>query len=236
MGPPVSWLSRDHRVLWWDARGFGDTAPVVGPFSYAGDTLAILDALEVDRVTLVGCSMGGATAIRIALLHPERVDRLVLVGAGLFGFQASETAPIFKEMGAAYEAKDFEKVMDLDEKAWVIGLNRTGEGLDPKFLALAREMNRKSFDYSAIDSQPQDHKDASDAEKIGTLSCPVLVVVGDADLVEVRQTADVIISRVPGATKRTIPDATHMPNLEKPEAFDTILADWLAANPVQAER
>ena len=73
-----------HRVIAYDARGHGRSAPARSPGDYgysllAGDLLAVLDWLEVERATLVGASMGAQTALRFALDRPERVAALTLI-------------------------------------------------------------------------------------------------------------------------------------------------------------
>ncbi len=72
-----------YRVIAYDARGHGesDPAPTPGEYryaEYADDAVAVLDMAGADRAVLVGHSMGAATAVRVALLHPERVAALVL--------------------------------------------------------------------------------------------------------------------------------------------------------------
>src|SRR5271166_2829323 len=73
-----------HRVLSYDARGHGRSAPAPAPPAYgyehlAADLRAALDAAEVERAVLVGASMGAHTALRFALEHPERVAALALI-------------------------------------------------------------------------------------------------------------------------------------------------------------
>ena len=68
----------------FDARGHGSSSPAGGPPDYTydelvADALAVLDAEGVDRAALVGQSMGSATAVALALRHPERVSALVVV-------------------------------------------------------------------------------------------------------------------------------------------------------------
>ena len=93
-----------HRRLWdWlraespglslvapDLRGRGDSVDVTGPSSLAQhveDLVAVLDAQGLDRVHVVGMSMGGFVAVELAHLHPDRVRSLVLVDGG-FPFAA----------------------------------------------------------------------------------------------------------------------------------------------------
>src|ERR1700756_1516636 len=74
------------RTLVVDQPGFGksDKPPVEGNyFSFAAQALAgLLDELAIDRVHLVGNSLGGGTAVRFALNYPDRAGRLVLMGPG----------------------------------------------------------------------------------------------------------------------------------------------------------
>lgn len=73
-----------HRVIAPDARGHGASDPAPDPAAYgygalAADVLGLLDDRGLDRVVLVGASMGGHTALRIALEHPDRVAGLVVI-------------------------------------------------------------------------------------------------------------------------------------------------------------
>ena len=72
-----------YRVIAYDARGHGESDPAPNPgdyryADYADDVVAVLDAAGTDRAVLVGHSMGTASAVRVALLHPDRVAALVL--------------------------------------------------------------------------------------------------------------------------------------------------------------
>src|SRR5712692_7954954 len=72
-----------HRVIAYDARGHGRSTPAPGrAYGYehlSGDLEAVLDAAAVERAVLAGASMGGQTAVRFALEHPERVAGLVII-------------------------------------------------------------------------------------------------------------------------------------------------------------
>jgi 3-oxoadipate enol-lactonase len=77
----VPWISRRHRVLLFDNRGTGDSAPVRSRLSMAAmvdDAVAVLDDAGVERAHVIGASMGGMIAQRLALDHPDRVRSLVL--------------------------------------------------------------------------------------------------------------------------------------------------------------
>jgi 3-oxoadipate enol-lactonase len=77
----VPWISRRNRVLLFDNRGTGDSAPVRSRLSMAGmvdDAIAVLDDAGVERAHVIGASMGGMIAQQLALAHPDRVRSLVL--------------------------------------------------------------------------------------------------------------------------------------------------------------
>ena len=85
-GPNLPVFAGHFRTLMLDQPGFGSSAkpPVTGNyFTFAADALAsLLDELGIERVHLVGNSLGGGTAVRFALRFPERAGRLVLMGPG----------------------------------------------------------------------------------------------------------------------------------------------------------
>lgn len=78
----VAALGPGFRVVTWDERGFGQTIYDGSPFTYwdsAGDALALLDHLGIERAILGGMSQGGFVSLRAALSAPERVLGLVLI-------------------------------------------------------------------------------------------------------------------------------------------------------------
>jgi 4,5:9,10-diseco-3-hydroxy-5,9,17-trioxoandrosta-1(10),2-diene-4-oate hydrolase len=85
-GASLPGFAQDFRVLLVDQPGFGDSdkPEVVGNYfrHSAGYLLALLDELGIDRIHLLGNSLGGGTAARFALENPKRVGRLVLMGPG----------------------------------------------------------------------------------------------------------------------------------------------------------
>ena len=86
-----------HPVLAYDARGHGASSPAGGPEAYTydelvGDAVAVLDAAGVGRASVAGQSMGAATAVALALAHPERVRALALVTPAHLGRPSADLA------------------------------------------------------------------------------------------------------------------------------------------------
>lgn len=77
-----SWLAQKYRVLTFDNRGAGRTDKPDTPYSIemmARDTEELLNALGIERVSVLGISLGGRIALELALQHPEKVEKLLLV-------------------------------------------------------------------------------------------------------------------------------------------------------------
>lgn len=84
-------LARTHRVVIFDARGTGRSPAPQQPLNLVEDLLMLLNHLKLDRVTLIGHSIGGEVATNFTLSNPDRVDHLVVVAPSLTGFAFSDT-------------------------------------------------------------------------------------------------------------------------------------------------
>jgi 3-oxoadipate enol-lactonase len=220
----VACFARTHQVVSWDHRGFGrstDRAARSGPEVATADLHALLDHLALDRVDLVGQSMGGWTALGLALAEPERVRRLVLADSlgGIVTPQIERTLLRDLRDGRGLRAPPSE-----------LGLH---PALDPGFTE--REPERAHL-YQMLGGMG-----SPDVAKIGTrlLACtrsreqvahldlPVLFVVGSNDPLippdAVREAAAVL----PDARVIEIPGSGHSPYFEDPAAWNTAVRGFL---------
>lgn len=81
-GPNIERLAQGRRVIGVDLQGHGGTGPLGRPMTFeamATDIAELIKSLGYDKADVMGYSLGGATALRLAIDHPEVVDRLVLV-------------------------------------------------------------------------------------------------------------------------------------------------------------
>jgi pimeloyl-ACP methyl ester carboxylesterase len=85
-------LAQTYQVIAFDGRGAGQSPPLLEPANFVEDLRQLLDHLNLDRVILVGHSIGGQIATDFALAYPDRVTRLVLVAPDC---RASSSHPMF---------------------------------------------------------------------------------------------------------------------------------------------
>jgi pimeloyl-ACP methyl ester carboxylesterase len=89
-------LSSNHTIIIFDNRGVGNTTLGTKPISVkqiANDTVGLLDALKIQKVDVLGFSMGSFVAEQLAISHPERVNRLILYGASCGGQEGIPQSP-----------------------------------------------------------------------------------------------------------------------------------------------
>jgi 4,5:9,10-diseco-3-hydroxy-5,9,17-trioxoandrosta-1(10),2-diene-4-oate hydrolase len=166
-GPNLPVFAERFRTLLVDQPGFGksDKPPVTGSyFTFAADALAgLLDQLGIDRVHLVGNSLGGGTAVRFALNYPERAERLVLMAPGglsLNVFSADPTegvkrlmefaappGPSREKMAAFLRTLVFDQRLVTDD---MIG-ERYATACDPQALAAMASMGASFFDAASFE-------------------------------------------------------------------------------------
>lgn len=220
----------DFRVVTYDQRGYGDSSLPSGPATYVDDLRALLDHVGVERTALVGASLGGRVALEFAILHPERVVQLGLAAAGLYDWDwGNEVKQFGEEEEEAYESGDLDRAVELNLKLWVDGPRRGPDAVDPAMRAFVGEMQRQAFEIPVPDPEPTSPPplDPPARERLADIAIPTLVVVGDEDVDDIQQIADVLAEGIPGARKVTLPDTAHMIPLERPQEFNQILLDFL---------
>jgi len=227
--PQFDRYAERFRVIRFDMRGFGDSPMVAGPFSHAGDLVALLDQLDVDRVILIGASMGGSAVLDVALAHPGRVDAVVTVGSSPRGFEIPDPDPdeLWKEAGAALERGDLDRVNEIEMRAWLDGPHRPLGEVDPAVRAKAAMMNLRVLQLESDvegDSQPPPFV-AND--RLHELTIPVLAMVGSLDRIGAVEGSRRIAAGVAGGRFVEIPGTAHLPSMEQPGAFDDLVLPFL---------
>jgi 3-oxoadipate enol-lactonase len=225
---------QSHSVLRVDLPGFGNSPLETNPVSLRGAVRDVMDAEGIDRAALVGVSLGGNTALELALESPERVSALVLVGAGLPDHEWSEEVTAFSaDEEAALERGDLEAAVDANLRMWFAGPRRSLDDMDPAMREFVGEMQRQAFrQQKGHDDVRMLRLDPPASARLGDVNAPALVLTGDDDVADIHRIADRLAAGIPGAERATIAGAAHLPSLDRPEEFDRIVLDFLARHGV----
>ncbi len=220
-------LAERFRVIACDLRGFGETPLPDGPFVYAADVAAMLEALGIVRSHVVGVSMGGHVALDLALARPELVDRLVLVGAGIDGWEhESSLVETWAEEEAAFERGDLDEVAWINVRTWLDGPDRAASSVPTALRRRVYEMQRAALDLENPEATGG-WLTPSRREQLGDVAAPTLVLVGDLDQRGFRQIARFLAAEIPGAAFEELHGVAHLPPLERPEAFARTVLGFL---------
>jgi pimeloyl-ACP methyl ester carboxylesterase len=224
----LSAVPEGFRFLSVDLRGCGQSDLPDESFSNHEDVLAVMDQLGIEKAVVVGCSMGGGTAIDVALASPTRVMGLVLIGTGSPGADIEHyEAPQWPGIIEAYEKGDFDRAAELEAEVWGVGYGRDKDAVDPAALTLLVEMDRALMPNEERREELLVALDPPRADRTGQVAVPAMIVVGEFDLPHVRQAADHLAATLGDGNAVVIPDAAHLPSLEQPRAFNEALFGFL---------
>jgi 3-oxoadipate enol-lactonase len=227
-------FTQSHTVLRVDLPGFGNSPIETNPVSLRGAVRDAMDAADIDRAALVGVSLGGNTALELALESPERVSALVLVGAGLPGHEWSEEVVSFGAVEEeALERGDLDAAVDANLRMWLAGPHRNLNDIDRGMRELVGEMQRQAFrQQKGYDDVGMLRLEPPQSERLGEVDVPTLILTGAEDVGDIHHIAERLATGIPGAERATIAGAAHLPSLERPEEFDGLVLDFLARHGV----
>jgi len=218
-----------YTVVRYDSRGYGRSSRIEPgvPYSNVEDLVAVMDAAGVERAALVGCSMGGATAIDAALEHSERVWALVPVAPGLSGFEATPEeearwTSVGEAIDAAIAAGELERAQDLQLEIWA------PLGTEDPAGSRIREIAFDNLHLLTTDESGEVGIEPPAAGRLGELAVPTLVLLAGHDPPEMLRIGQLLERDVPRARVVTIDEADHVVNLRTPEAFDALVLPFLA--------
>lgn len=220
-------LSRQMRVLAPDMVGFGFTerpeSCTYNMDTWSDQLIGFLDALGLERVSLVGNSFGGAIALSIATRHPDRVNRLVLMGSAGVPFRITSALdavwgyePSFEAMRSMLDLFAFSRELVTDELAEV----RYRSSIEPGF----------HESYSAMFPAPRQRwvdSMVAPEELIRGLPHPTLVVHGREDQVIPLSNSLQLLDLIPLAQLHVFGQCGHWTQIEHAQDFNELLLSFL---------
>ncbi|EEX12185.1 abhydrolase 1 [Citreicella sp. SE45] len=233
--PQMRRFSRRHRCITYAARGYkpSDIPTDLEQYSQriaVEDALAVLDALGIEKAHIVGLSMGGFATAHFGLIAPERALSLTIAGAGYgaekqyeeyFRGVSLSVAENFETRGA----KEFSKIYGL-------GASRVQfQNKDPRGWAEFSERLSNHDDLGAaltMRGVQARRPSLYDLEaEFARMEVPTLVMTGDEDD-HCIQTSVYLKKTIPACGLAIFPKTGHTLNLEEPELFNQLLAEFLA--------
>ncbi len=216
-------FASEYRVIRYDVRSFGRSGVHGESYLAHEDLRALLDHLSIEQAHLVGLSLGGRIAVDFALEYPNRVKALVLAGPGLSGFEWSSTGnewfgPIWEAMQVGDSIRAAKLWLDSPYMA---------PAMEHKELAL--QLRRLATENSRVwaDQNTEVPLSPPAAGRLEEISAPTLVILGSRDVPDIHRIVELLITGVQGARRVIVEGSGHMVNMERPEAFNDLVLEFL---------
>ncbi len=226
-------FAQTHRVLRYDARGFGASNLPAGAYAHHEDLKALLDTLGIERATPIAVSMAGEIALKTALTYPDRIGGLILCTTGAAAGEASDAVKqLWADADAAYEAGDIAKAVEIESRGWVDGPHRSPSEVDPDVRARVDLMNTALWERIAREPDAGEEEDFAPPvkDRLADVRVPTLLITGDLDQSHILTSMDRLAAAIPGAESVTIRGTAHLPSMERPEEFNRAVMDFLQRN------
>lgn len=230
--PQVRALRSRCRCIAPDLRGFGESE-VAPPYSmdrYADDLAELLAALDVQRATLVGLSMGGYIALAFWRRHATLVRALVLADTRA-GADDDAGRARRRDLAALAREHGAEAVADAMLPTMVGASTR---GRHPELVSGVRAMLASAPVDGIVGALHAMMERPDSTPTLATVTVPTLVVVGDEDVLTPPVEAARLHAGIAGSRLAVIPGAGHVSNLERPSAFNALTCELLESLPADA--
>jgi len=218
-------LAKTHKVVSYDARGFGRSdLPSTETYRHYEDAAALCDHLGIDRVIAIGHSIGAHQMLEFALNRPDLVAGWVAICmSGLAGIPFTDD--LTKMFGAVRQAAR-EKSIEAAKTIW-----GQGRWFAParELPAVAAELDRMLAEYSGwhwTHDNPAKGLEPPAAERLADLRAPALIIMGGRDLPYNHAQRDALLARIEGASVLDLPRASHMANMEEPDAVNRAITEF----------
>ncbi len=232
-------LAANYSVYAPDLPGCGDSDKPIADYSgkfLAGFLADFLDALGLERAVLVGNSLGGLTALLLALEQPERVQALVLVDSAGLGAEVNPLLfpPSLPGIGEAVNVLAGTPLGAV-QRAWLRTYLLFGSPWRAPFRWLAEQVRLAGIPFhlaAGLAAARSQHGPFGQRlvvlDELPRLIVPVLILWGALDRVFPSHQASAAAERLPNGTAVVLPGCGHMPHVEDPEAVLTALDPFLS--------
>ncbi|MFC9764068.1 alpha/beta fold hydrolase [Rhodococcus jostii] len=237
-------LAQRYRVLAPDLPGHGDSAKPRGDYSlgaFAAWLRDLLNELDIERVTVIGQSLGGGVAMQFSYQHPELCDRLVLIGSGGLGPDVNWTLRLLAAPGSEFILPLVAPAVVRDAgnkvRGWLaaVGIHSVrGDEMWNAYSSLSDSDTRQAFlrTLRAV----VDHR----GQAVSALSrlylnegLPTQLIWGDSDGIIPVAHGYAAHEAIPGSRLAVLDGVGHYPHLEDPAAVVEIIDDFVSTTPAR---
>jgi len=223
-------LSQRYQVVVMDHRGHGGSeAPTsVDAYSipiFASDVHTLLDYLGITKCCLVGHSMGGFIALQLALDHPHLISSLVLADTSSGWVDIPGYAALQAKLYEIARRDGMEAAFEYNAQHNPLAQKRFGKYPELRHISKRRMCETSVDGYIYAGRAILQRQEVT--ARLGEISVPTLVVVGDEDD-PFRQPSEVLAKNIPNARLHVVPQAIHSPQEERPKAFNELLIRFFA--------
>ena len=225
--PQIEALADRFRFIAPDLTGFGGSdAPDEGYSMerWAGEVKAVLDELGLDKVVLVGLSMGGYLAFECLRRFPERFSAIVLADTKAEADPPEGVEKRTSQQGMVRDGKRDELIGAL--VGALLGDATTSKKPDVVEKVKTLMDNPPAGFIGALESM-KNRPDS--AAELSAIKVPTLIIVGENDAVTPPDASRKMHENISGSRLVVLPESGHLSNLEAPEAFNGALAEFLGA-------
>ena len=225
--PQLERLVNGWRYIAPDLRGFGPErlTPAASMDDFADDVVALLDALEIEKATIGGLSMGGYVTFALLRRAPERFNAVVLADTR----STADTGDGRAARGKMIDTLRSSGVAAVVDEMMPKLLGETTRRERPQVADHVRDialMNAAEGVAGAVAAM-RDRPDST--PQLARISVPVLLIVGEEDTLTPPTDSEAMRADIGRAHLVDIPRAGHLSNLEAPDPFSAALADFLIA-------
>ena len=217
-------LTQHFRVLRFDTRGHGQSSAPPGPYrleALADDVHQLLQQLGIQKTHWLGLSLGGMIGQTFVLKYPQLIQSLGLAATTSRGLPAAPA--MWAERARIARTQGMAALLEPTLARW--------------FTTASREARLPVIDRIAktiLSTPPEGYASCCEAiagldltDRLGTITCPTLVVVGTEDQGTPPEMSRIIHEHIPGSELHLIAQAAHLVNTEQPAAFNQVLKDFL---------